>query len=99
MSLNVKYGISKVQVEDEEHESTFIKFGDGRNRILDANWDDEHKGIVICRDVECEAFHQEKYPEGTTTSDFQGEKVFIVFDNNKSIDVMIKQLEHIRDNL
>lgn len=97
--IDIDYGISDVQVEGETGLSKVVKFGDGKTTILSADYKNGTKGISLNRDENSQPFVKCEYEQGTTTSDFGGEKVFIVFDNNKSIDVMIGMLEWVRDNI
>lgn len=97
--IDIYYGISDVQVEGETGLSKVVKFGDGKTTILSNDYQDGTKGISFHRDKNSQPFVKCEYQEGTTTSDFGGEKVFIVFDNNKSIDAMISMLELVRDSI
>ena len=77
MERNIKYGIQTCTVGDDNVESTYVKFGDGLTRISAVKWDDELSGIAIFRD--------ELSPE-------EPFGIYIAFDNERSIDVMIAML-------
>ena len=94
MENNIEYGIQKCTVGDDAVESTYVKFGDGLTRISTVGWGDKLSGIQICRDGnEAEPFGIYKGQEANKVNKLPDlDKVYIVFDNKKSIDVMIDRL-------
>ena len=104
----MNYGIQKVIVGDDNVASTYALFGDGLNRISTVGWGPQETpeqvdraGVQICRDS------NETEPYGT----FKGEaadhvnhlpdleKIYLVFENTRSIDVMIARLEEAKQTL
>ena len=66
----------------------------GVTRISTVGWGDKLSGIQICRDGnEAEPFGMYKGQEANKVNKLPDlDKVYIVFDNKKSIDVMIERL-------
>lgn len=95
----MEYGISDVTYGADNKPSKTVSFGDGKNRVLSVSFDDGTRGVAIVRDEDIKPFERETFKEGTTGDDFSGEKVYLLFDNNKSIDAVINQLIYVRDNL
>jgi hypothetical protein len=95
MERNIKYGIQTCTVGDDNVESTYVKFGDGLTRISAVKWDDELSGIAIFRDELSpeEPFGIYNGEEACKLNKLPDlDKVFIAFDNERSIDVMIAML-------
>ena len=94
MENNIEYGIQKCTVGDDAVESTFVKFGDGLTRISTVVWSDKLSGIQICRDGnETEPFAVREGEQANKANKIPDlDKVYLVFDNKKSIDVMIERL-------
>ena len=98
---NVPYGISEVIISDIQCKA--VKFGDGLTRIFSTFWGDEF-GVQLIRSdkinetlkpFEANAEHDENWVHPNTVAD---ESVYIVFDNEKSLDAMINQLQYVKDN-
>ena len=99
---NLEYGISKGTVGEDNVESTVVKFGDGLTRISTCFWSDGISGIQLCRSdqLKTEAFKEYKEGDGVSPNDIHDdEKVYIVFDSERSIDIMITRLTEARDEM
>lgn len=72
-----------------------VMFGDGKTAIQSLGFDDGTCGVVLCRDGK----HNEPFGlnEDRDTYLSKDDKVFIRFDNKKSIDVLIARLIESRD--
>lgn len=95
------YGFSVINYENIDgynYEAQTIAFGDGKTRINSLIWDDQ-VGIAIYRDEALDPFLHLEFSETSPAPEMPDEKVFITFDNAKSIDAMIKQLTYIREHL
>lgn len=98
---NADYGISDLSFEGKI--SKVIKFGDGLTSIFDAYWPNQF-GIQIIRseliNEKAGAFEATKDGDSNwvSPSDVDDESVFIVFDNERSIDTMIERLQYVKDN-
>ena len=85
-----EYGVLSYKFGDDEKESTIVQFGDGLTAIQALGYDNGDVGVVLCRDGNhtepfCYSFNGDTYK---STED----KVFIAFDNPKSIDALILKL-------
>ncbi len=88
--MSKEYGIIKVNFGSDEKESTMVQFGDGMTGIQSLGYDNGDVGVVLCRDGnhnEPFGFNEEK-----NTYESSEEKIFLAFDNPKSIDVLIARL-------
>lgn len=103
---NIEYGISEVAYGDNSPAKT-IMFGDGLTAIHDVSWEDKVTcGVVISRGAEnCPSYpfeHLEKDNGDAVVDphDFpEMEKVYILFDNIKSVDAMQAMLSQARSRL
>ncbi len=98
---DVEYGISDVNVAGKV--SKTIKFGDGNTRIYSAFWGEQF-GVQLIRNailtensVPFES-NNNKSANWVEPSTIKDESVFIVFDNVKSIDALINQLQFVKEN-
>lgn len=101
-NLVVNYGIGTVLFDNEEVEHPIAHFGDGKTQIGTAFWDNAC-GLFLNRNESLPAFTRLEFECSVTTDDFSGEKMFITFDNPKSIDGMVDRLlwlkkEHFGDS-
>lgn len=81
----MKYGI------DIEESEVNVMFGDGKTGIQSLDFEDGTCGVVLCRDGKHNTpfgFNEDK-----DTYKSSEDKVFIRFDNERSIDVLIARLE------
>lgn len=81
----MKYGIN---IEESE---VNVMFGDGKTGIQSLGFEDGTCGVVLCRDGKHNTpfgFNEDK-----DTYKSSEDKVFIRFDNPRSIDVLIARLE------
>lgn len=81
----MKYGI------DIEESEVNVMFGDGKTGIQSLGFEDGTCGVVLCRDGKHDTpfgFNEDK-----DTYKSSEDKVFIRFDNERSIDVLIARLE------
>ena len=100
MDNEIKYGIQKVTVGKDNIASTYVKFGDGQTRIADVHWDDKQSGIMICRSDLIDNTPFSEHEDSEEMNHLPDEdKVYIVFDNTRSIDVMISKLEDAKAHL
>jgi hypothetical protein len=92
--MSIEYGFNMVTVGDDRVESQYILFGDGLNRVSSVFFDDGTAGIQILRDdSESEPFAIYSAQEAQFVNNMpENEKVYIAFDNPKSIDVLINRL-------
>lgn len=101
---NLEYGIHNVTVGNDEKESKVVKFGDGLNRVYEAVWDeDKISGILILRDLrlDLDAFSSTEDGGGDhidANEIIDTEKVFLLFDNERSIDAVISMLNQAKNN-
>ena len=86
-----EYGILNYKFGDDEKESVMIQFGDGMTGIQSIEYDNGDVGVVFCRDGNHPKPFGVNDEENAYTS--VEDKVFIAFDNVKSIDVLIERLE------
>lgn len=98
---DIEYGISNVEVGSKI--SKVVKFGDGLTSIYSSFWG-ENFGLKLIRSEEInkvvEPFGFNKIGDYNWVDSglVDDESVFIVFDNTKSIDAMIAQLNYVKDN-
>ena len=96
------YGITKSKVGDDVVESTVVKFGDGMTRVSSVFWDGELSGVQICRSDNLQKTLFKKFGPGEDRDPNtlpEDDKVYLVFDNEKSIDIVIAQLQEAKDNM
>lgn len=86
-----EYGILRYKFGEDRKESTIIQFGDGMTGIQSLGYDNGDVGVVFCRDGK----HREPFGfnDDKDTHASSEDKVFLAFDNPKSIDVLIARLE------
>lgn len=90
-----EYGILSYKFGEDNKESTIVQFGDGMTGIQSLGYDNGDVGVVFCRDGKYEkpfGFNDDK-----DTWESTEEKVFLAFDNTKSIDVLIARLEEAKE--
>ncbi len=93
------YGIQHVEVENDNIESTIVKFGDGMTRISGAGWQKGIWGIQFARVNDWpEPFYVDATNRDVSTLNNipDIEKVYLVFDNVRSVDALVDQLKDIR---
>ena len=98
------YGVGRLMIEGEPNDHTCVQFGDGKTRIFTTVWDDNNVGIKIAQTKDdLPAFEKCDYTDGTSPynvikqpHETKGEQVHLLFDNPKSIDSLISQLEYIK---
>lgn len=90
-----QYGIIKVKFGGDENESIMVQFGDGMTGIQSLGYDNGDVGVVICRDGK----HNEPFGFNLDkdTHASQEEKIFLAFDSERSIDVMIERLQEAKE--
>jgi hypothetical protein len=96
------YGITKFKVGDDVVESTIVKFGDGLTRVSTVFWDGELSGVQLCRSDKLQKTPFKKFNPGEDRDPntlLDDDKVYLVFDNEKSIDIVIAQLQEAKDNM
>ena len=93
--MKIEYGISNQIFGIDEVESKVASFGDGRTRISTVGWDGDLVGIQIVRDeLMDKPFGVYKGDDADLVNNMPNhQKVYLVFDNVKSIDVAIDRLE------
>ena len=99
MDLNKDYGIGSIIFCGATEESKVVKLGDGKTRVLTTVFNDNLCGLAFVRDEEISPFEYVEFEDGTTTADFEGEKVHLIFDNVHSINAVIGRLEWIKTKL
>jgi hypothetical protein len=94
---NTEYGINKIKIGEDNVESTFVKFGDGVTRISSVHWDDKEAGVQICRSNKVDNTPFKEHGGGEEMNELpDDDKVYIVFDNVKSLDIMVAKLTEAR---
>lgn len=96
------YGITTSRVGDDVVESTIVKFGDGLTRVSTCFWDGDLSGVQICRSDKLQKTPFKKFGPGEDRDPntlLDDDKIYLVFDNEKSIDIFIAQLQEARDNM
>lgn len=104
MPFSIPYGISTQRFSDEDQDFKVVKLGDGRTSITTNLWTPINIPVVgIClnyrQDTEFIPFSKETYGSRNPAPELKGDKVHILFDNTRSIDAMISQLEEIKQEL
>lgn len=56
-------------------------------------------GLVLHRDPCVKAFELVELPDDTTSDDFQGEKVYMIFDKVESVNSAMDQLQRLKDHM
>lgn len=84
-----KYGVF---IGDDE---VNVQFGDGKTGIQSLGFEDGCAGVVLCRDGK----HNEPFGlnENKDTYKSKEDKVFLRFENSKSIDVLIARLKEAKE--
>ena len=95
------YGLFKMIFGNDVIESYVASFGDGLTRISTVGWDGTHSGIQIVRDKLCdEPFGRYSGKDADKVNNMpEKEKIYLIFDNVRSIDVAIRQLEEAKSLL
>ncbi len=93
--MKIEYGISNQIFGIDKVESKVASFGDGKTRISTVGWDGDLAGIQIVRDkLMDKPFGVYKGDHAKVVNNMPNhEKVYLVFDNTKSIDIAIDRLE------
>jgi hypothetical protein len=97
---NENYYIQDVIYGEGEtaYKAKTVSMGDGLTGVNTLVWPDS-VGLMFHRSDFVEPFKREVYTDENPCKPFQGELVAITFDNVKSIDAVIGQLQECRDNL
>lgn len=98
----INYGISHAKVGDDNVESTVVKFGDGMTRISGAGWEKGTWGVQFARTDDWSIpFHiNETDQDVSTLNDIPDiEKVYLIFDNARSVDALVNQLHDIKERM
>lgn len=92
-----QYGIIKVKFGDDKKESTMVQFGDGMTGIQSLGYDNGDVGVVLCRDGK----HSEPFGFNLDkdTHASKEDKIFLAFDSERSIDVLIERLNEAKSFL
>ncbi len=94
---DVDYGISDVIFGEDTNPSKTVKFGDGNTLISTVTWEGIGAGICLVRNKSDSHKPFQSYGKGELSYHVNEspelEKVYLVFDNAKSIDALIRQLE------
>ena len=92
-----KYGVGLIRFEGDDSILPCVQFGDGKTSVFTTVWDKQNVGLKIgrCKD-EVEPFKLHEYDEHNPPHEVEGDEIHIMFDNQKSIDVMIGRLEYIK---
>lgn len=94
---DINYGISDVIFGSDTMPSKTVKFGDGNTLISGVNWGEFGAGVCLVRNKSEEHQPFQKYEHGElafhVNKSPELEKVYLVFDNARSIDALIAQLE------
>lgn len=92
---NFKYGVFNLRFGIDKVKSAVASFGDGLTRISTVGWDGTHAGIQLVRDELCtEPFGKYKGSDADKVNNMPDhEKIYLIFDNVRSIDVAICMLE------
>jgi hypothetical protein len=96
-----EYGVLKMRFGIDSVDSAVASFGDGLTRISTVGWDGTHSGIQIVRDELCnEPFGKYIGEEADKVNQMpESEKIYLIFDNVRSIDVAIARLEEAKSFL
>lgn len=98
----IDYGISREEVGDDNVKSTIVKFGDGMTRISGAGWEKGTWGVQFARVEDWpEPFHVNETDQDVSTLNNIPDikKVYLVFDNVRSVDALVDQLKDIRERM
>jgi len=94
------YGISRVIYGNDNVDSTTCTFGDGLTMIASVGFDSGLCGVVFVRSRNIESKPFQVFTGGESeiavNKSPDDEKIYILFDNEKSIDALIFQLEESR---
>lgn len=96
------YGITSAKVGADVVESTIVKFGDGLTRISTVFWNGELSGVQLCRSDKLQKTPFKGFKPGEDRDPntlLDDDKVYLVFDNEKSIDIMIARLQEAKENM
>lgn len=97
MMKDIDYGISDVVFGEDTIASKTVKFGDGNTLISSVIWEGVGAGICLVRNKSDSHKPFQRYEKGELSYHInespESEKVYIVFDNIRSIDSLIAQLE------
>lgn len=96
------YGITTSRVGDDVVESTIVKFGDGLTRVSTCFWDGGLSGVQLCRSEKLQKVPFKQFQPGEDRDPntlLDDDKVYLVFDNEKSIDIVIAQLQEAKENM
>jgi hypothetical protein len=96
------YGITHCKVGDDVVKSTIVKFGDGLTRVSTCFWDDGLSGVQLCRSDKLQQTPFKKFNPGEDRDPntlLDDDKVYLVFDNEKSIDAIIAQLQEAKEKM
>ncbi|AAQ96564.1 hypothetical protein [Vibrio phage VP16C] len=92
-----KYGVGTVLFENEDKPHPCAQFGDGKLRIFTTVWSPRNVGLKIARTVEdLPPFSAHTYDEENPPHQTDGNEIHLLFDDPRSIDAMITQLEYIK---
>lgn len=94
---NIKYGVTSYPHEDDDFDSTHVLLGDGMTAVQSIGMEDGFVGICFARDGEYS--HPFETNEQAETHKFQGDKVFILANDKRSIDAVIARLEEAKEFL
>lgn len=98
----INYGISHAEIGDDNIESTIVKFGDGMTRISGAGWEKGTWGVQFARVEDWpKPFHVNETDRDVSTLNNipDIEKVYLVFDNIRSVDALVDQLHDIKERM
>lgn len=97
------YGISKIVYGEDNVESATCVLGDGLTRVASVGFDNGLCGVVLVRSINIESEPFQVFNGGESdiavNQSPDDEKIYILFDNEKSIDALIFQLEESRKML
>lgn len=96
------YGITKSRVGTDVVESTIVKFGDGMTRVSTCFWDGELSGVQLCRSDKLQNIPFKEFKPGEDRDPntlLDDDKVYLVFDNEKSIDIVMDRLQEAKENM
>ena len=92
-----KYGVGFVKFDGDTKAHACVQVGDGNTRIFPMIWDKQNVGLKLASTVvTLPQFHIYEYDENFPPHKTEGDEVYIMFDNHKSIDAMIGSLEYIK---
>lgn len=99
--MSEKYFIGDVTYTGESnYTARTVSMGDGVTGVNSLVWEDESKvGVLFHRNPAINPFEYVEYSDGNPCPKFQGNLVAITFDNEKSIDAVIRQLNFVKSEL